>query len=238
MTQVDDAKSWLEGAQRIVGMSVEQIFGLIAPTALAGWFLMAPHSPDGGFWPTETPLRWFASTSEAAGLSGQWANGASAWIGDRDGLFWWYLVAAALLTGHANLKDRPTAFLGLATISYGAALELRNSPMTLILYLVASASICLLAVLFDWGGRTDWSGYMSYPGKSFMTWALSVAVVGFSWFSVPFMTLMASVEGYRIEQPREPEVPTGASVVPLRSTPLPPDRWSRLNGSTSGQGFS
>lgn len=218
-------------------MSVEQIFGLIAPTALAGWFWMAPHSPD-GFWPRETPLQWLASTSERAGLSGSWAANTTAWIGEREGLFWWYVGIAALLTGHANLQVRPTAFLGLATIGYAATLELYNSPSTLLIYLAASGVVCLFAVLYDRRASAYRDGYLSIPGLSFMKWVTSISVVGFNWFTLPVMAVFGAIEGYRIERLPEPRVPTGASVVPLRSTSLPPGRSDKSEVSTSGDDVS
>lgn len=219
MSESGDARSWFEGIQQILGMSVGQLFGMLAPAGLARWFLVGFSDPEGD-WPDSGPLTWLASVLEASGLSGTWALDLGGWITDRGGLFTSLLIAAAILTALSNQSRHPSAVLGLACIVYAAALESRNSVWTLVAYLVASGAFCLAAILLDLVGDPDRSGYMSHPQLSLIRWFTSVAVVAFSWITLPFMILVFSVEAYRIEEPATLRAePAGSVPSPGRMDP-------------------
>lgn len=222
MSVAGEAKSWFEGVQQILGMSIDRMFGMIAPAVLAGWFLSVLAAPDDGPWPTSTPFQWLALVSDAAGVPSAWATNTSEWIGARGDLYAPCLIAAAVLTGLANVQRNPTAFLGLAAIVYAVALELHNSPLTLGGYLIASATFCVLAIITDATGDSYFSyfsGYLSFPSLSFRKWLRSISVVAFSWFTIPFFIIAGAIEGYRIEQTVIPAPPTGAAIRALKRSP-------------------
>ncbi len=220
MPIASEAKSWFEGVQQILGMSVDRLFGMIAPALLAGWFLSGAATPKDEGWPTTGPFQWLASVSEAADISGVWATNTSEWITARDHLYAPCLITAALMTGLAHTRNRPTAFLGLASIAYAVALELQNSPWTLGWYLAASGLPCVVAIVIDAAGQ-PFGGYTSVPSLSFVKWMWSISIVAFSWLTIPFFVVAGAVEGYRVEEPVvQTTPPTGAKAQSLSGTPL------------------
>jgi hypothetical protein len=152
-------------------------------------------------WPALTPFEWIAEASENVGVSGSWALDISAWIGERPDWFWPFLLTAAVLTAMSNLARHPTAVVGLTCVPYAAALEVHNSVLTLLAYLLTSGAFCAAAVIVDLGADDRRDGYISYPGMSFIKWATSVAIVAFSWVTLPIVIFINAIEAYRIEDP-------------------------------------
>lgn len=218
MSAAGEARSWFEGVQQILGMSIDRMFGMIAPAVLAGWFLSSMATPKDGGWPMTGPFQWLASVSKAAGIPDAWAIHASEWITARDAVYVPCLIGAAVLTGLANQQKRPAAFLGLAAIAYAIALELQNSPQTLGWYLATSSLFCVVAIVADASGRSYFSGYLSFPSLSLMKWLRSISIVAFSGFTLPFFIIVGAIEGYRIEQPVIPASPSGADIRALNQT--------------------
>jgi hypothetical protein len=177
MSENSDAKTWLEAAQQVLGVSFGQLIGLLLPAGLGCWYWSMSTTPERELWPALTPFEWIAEASENVGVSGSWALDISAWIGERPDWFWPFLLTAAVLTAMSNLARHPTAVVGLTCVPYAAALEVHNSVLTLLAYRLTSGAFCAAAVIVDLGADDRRDGYISYPGMSFIKWAAS----GQSW---------------------------------------------------------
>lgn len=217
MSTPDDARSWLEAAQRLVGISWSRMIALIGPAVCSVWFY-------GQFTGTTNQSADYRSPLDvAAGLLAHFDATTSsisdfqAWLhGHAELSTPAFVVSVVMACLAARSPATAGSWLTIASLLMLLVIELRG-PWMIAALVAVTLCFMAIAIWLDRRAEAGWSeNWISIPELSVKHWVMGPGAL--VWFPVflPLFVIAGMVEAFRVER-RIPDQPAyGAPVVNLR----------------------